>query len=520
MAIAARLPVSKLDCDKFRLRSFVDRLIQMGEVEIRTEPTPLADLARHLDTNPMAVLFRKVGPEGAEVVGNVMASRRRVAEAFGVSERDIFREMSRRLGHPLPPVEISSREAPVHQIVWTGEDADLTKLPVHVQHARDGGPYISAGIDFTVDPESGLTNVGYRRLMLRGRSEASFNLYAPTDLKEIYRKCVARGGRLPVSFVIGSHPLDAMAAVQQLAGDELSLMGAMRGKPVPVVRCKTNDILVPADAEIVLEGYVDEHGYSASEGPYGEFMGYYGEMKENPVFHITAITMRRDALFQTITISGTQLGSTDTSLMCAIETEATVWKTLQTAVREPVAVHATAASNGIHHVRVAVRQRVPGEARNVIAALFGSVANVKHVFVVDEDIDVFSDQQMDWALSTRFQADRDLVVQSDFRSIPLDPSLEGSRTGAKAGFDLTVPFGKLGSWAWETPKPPAVDPVRQFDSVRQALESKAMTFVELMNATGTTDGREIVVALEELRNTCGIVRREHGEYALKDRGSP
>jgi UbiD family decarboxylase len=306
-----------------------------------------------------------------------------------------------------------------------------------------------------------------------------------------------------------------MAAVQQLAGDEVALMGALRGEPVPLVRCKTNDIMVPADAEFVLEGYIDEHGYSAAEGPYGEFLGYYGEMKDNPVFHVTAITKRRDALFQTITISGTQLGSTDTGLMCAIETEATVWKTLQTAIREPLAVHATAASNGIHNVRVAIRQRVPGEARNVIAALFGSVANVKHVFVVDEDIDIFSDQQMDWALSTRFQADRDLVVQSDFRSIPLDPSLAGQRTGAKAGFDMTVPFGKLGSWAWQTPTPPAVNQAREFDSVKKALESRPMTFVDLMNAVGTLDGREIVVALEDLRNAGGLIRLQHGEYALK-----
>jgi 2,5-furandicarboxylate decarboxylase 1 len=520
MSVAARLAVSKIDMEKFRLRSFVDRLIELGEVEIHDEPVSLADLARHLDTNPKAVLFRKAGPEHAEVIGNVMGSRRRIAEAFGVSEREIFAEMSRRLTKPIAPIEVSSRDAPVHEVVLTGDQADLTTLPVHVQHARDGGPYISAGIDFTIDPESKFTNVGYRRLMLRGRKQAGFNLYAPTDLKEMYRKCAAKGGRLPVSFVIGSHPLDAMAAVQQLAGDEVSLMGALRGEPVPLVRCKTNDILVPADAEIVLEGYIDEHGYSAAEGPYGEFMGYYGEMKDNPVFHVTAITKRRDALFQTITISGTQLGSTDTSVMCAIETEATVWKTLQTAIREPVAVHTTAASNGIHHLRVAIRQRVPGEARNVIAALFGSVANVKHVFVVDEDIDIFSDQQMDWALSTRFQADKDLVVQSDFRSIPLDPSLAGQRTGAKAGFDMTVPFGKLGSWAWETPKPPVVKTARQFDSVKKALESAPMTFVDLMNALGTVDGREIVVALEELHNEGEVTRLPHGEYALKGHENP
>lgn len=515
MARASALPSPRHDMDKFRLRSFIARLIQMGEVEVHEEPVPLSDLARHLDCNPKAVLFRKAGPEQAEVVGGVLGSRRRIAEAFGVSEREVFSEMARRLEKPIPPFEVSSSEAPVHEVVLSGESADLTKLPVHLQHAWDGGPYISAGIDFTVDPDTGLTNIGFRRLMLRSRREAGFNLYAPTDLKEMYRKCAARGGRLPVSFVVGSYPLDSMAAIQRIACDEVSLMGALRGEPVPMVRCMTNDLMVPADAEIVIEGYIDERGYSEPEGPYGEFMGYYGEMKLNPVFHVTAITKRRDALFQTITISGKRIDLTETAVMGAIETEATAWKTLLTAIREPVAVHATAASNGSHHLRVAMRQRAPGEARNAIAALLGSVANIKHVFVVDEDVDVFSDERMEWAMSTRFQADRDLVVQSGFRAIPLDPSLEGRRTGAKAGFDMTVPFGKLRSRELTTPEPPVIKPTARFQSVRQALEAQSMMFADLMNALGTQDGREIVLALEELRNEEQLARLQHGEYALK-----
>ena len=117
-----------------------------------------------------------------------------------------------------------------------------------------------------------------------------------------------------------------------------------------------------------------------------------------------------------------------------------IWRALETAVREPVAVYATTSSGGMFNVRVALRQRVPGEARNAIAACFGALANVKNVFVVDPDIDIFSDEQMDWALATRFQPDRDLVVVGGMRTLPLDPSLAGGRTGAKAGLrpDLAV----------------------------------------------------------------------------------
>ena len=169
------------------------------------------------------------------------------------------------------------------------------------------------------------------------------------------------------------------------------------------------------------------------------------------------------------------------------------------------------------NVRVALRQRVPGEARNAIAAVFANLVNVKHVFVVDPDIDVFSDAQMDWALATRFQADRDLVVQSGFRAMPLDPSLVGASTTAKAGFDLTLPFGSAGrTLDTLVPTPPRFEGPR-FASIEAALAAGPKTFEALMAATGTRDGREIVLTLETLRSSGRLTRDAEGRYML-DRG--
>src|SRR6202041_3910361 len=128
------------------------------------------------------------------------------------------------------------------------------------------------------------------------------------------------------------------------------------------------------------------------------------------------------------------------------------------AVREPLAVYATPSSGGMYNVRVSLRQRVPGDARNAIAAIFGSHAEAKHVFAFDPDIDVFSDEETDWALATRFQADRDLIVGAGFRVVPLDPSLGGARTGSKLGFDCTISFGKANSLEFSVPAPPAPKP--------------------------------------------------------------
>lgn len=503
------------DVESFRLRRFLELLAANDELEDIREPVDLIDIGARLDGNPKAVLFRHAGPEGAEVVGNVMGSRRRLALSFGVPESDLLKETLKRLNTAIPPVEVSSSVAPVHQVVLTGTDADFTKLPVHLQHSEDGGPYISAGIDITRSFDGTRRNIGYRRLMLRGPQEAGVDLIAPSDLRAVYAEYHKRKVRMPVAFVVGSHPADGVAATAMSPiDDELSLMGGLRGAAVPLVRCATIDAMVPADAEIILEGYIDENGWVEPEGPFGEYVGYYGRIKTNPVFHLTAITMRRDAVFQTATIGGRSLAYTDTAQLCALRTEAAAWAALMTAIREPVAVYATPSCGGMYNLRLSLRQRYPGEVRNAIHAVFGSNADVKHVFAVDDDIDIFSDAQMDWALATRFQAQRDLVVASGFRTIPLDPSLHGSSTGAKAGFDLTFPLGWQQTTEYSVPEAPVLG-APQGLSVRQALEEGPKNFRELMQATGSRDGREVLRALDQVRKDVGLSRSADGRHCLQ-----
>jgi UbiD family decarboxylase len=501
------------DLDRFRLRRFVAQL-PAGELDVRPEPTALADVAAALEGNPRAVMFDAVGPERLELVGNVTGSRSRLAHALGVAPGDLLRDIQRRMRNRPEIVEVSRAEAPAQQMVLTGGDADLTALPVHLQHGADGAPYISSSTDFVVDPRTGFTNIGIRRLMLRGRTEAGVDLNSPSDLRALYEASAAAGKPVPVAFVVGSHPIDHLAAVMRLPADDLALMSSLREAPLPVVKCITNDVRVPADAEWVLEGYLDARGHVEPEGPYGEFLGYYGAVKKNPVFHLTAITRRHDALFQTSTIGGKSLGLTDTAQLNGVRTEVMVWRALETAVREPVAVYATTSSGGMFTLRVAIRQRVAGEARNAIAACFGAITNVKHVFVVDPDIDIFSDAEMDWAFATRFQADRDLVTMNNMRAVPIDPSLMGARTGAKAGFDLTWPIGAASRLDLQVPAPPTYKGKR-FPSIEAALADGPKFFEELMAAVGSRDGREVVRTLEGLRAAGALDRDAEGRYFTK-----
>ena len=157
---------SGIDMDKYRLRRFVERLLEMGEVEVHDEPLPLTALSPIIEGTEKAVLFKQAGPEKLEVVAKTAGNRRRLAAAFGVAEDKLYDEYFKRLANPKQSVEVSSDEAPVHEIVIKGKDVDLTKLPFYPHHAFDGSCYLSSAIDYAIDPATGRRNVGCRRLSL------------------------------------------------------------------------------------------------------------------------------------------------------------------------------------------------------------------------------------------------------------------------------------------------------------------------------------------------------------------
>jgi UbiD family decarboxylase len=506
---------SNVDMEKYRLRRFVDRLTAMDEVEIHDKPVPLTALSAVIESTPRAHLFKKAGPEQVEIVAGTGANRKRLAAAFDTTEEKLHDEYFRRLANPQPIVEVPSDAAPVHQVCLTGKDVDLTRLPFHPQHAYDGSCYVSSAIDYTVDPATGKRNVGCRRLSLRNRYETGTNVTAPSDLKRIYRACVARGQRLPITFTVGAHTLDFFAATTRQPGDELSLVATFRGEPAAVVKSLTNDILVPADAEMTLEGYLDERGYVEPEGPYGEYMGYYGSIHMDPVFHCTAITMRRDVLHHTLLHgSAFVLDQTESGVISAMRTEAQAMQILKATVREPVAVYLREISGGNNTLRVSIRPRVYGEARLAIAALFGGIMRLKHVYVFDEDIDIHDDRQVEWALGTRFQADQDLVILQGIMGMTMDPSLNGRRTGAKAGFDVTKPFGREDEIPMTRCAAKVFDRPARFQTVEDALGAEPMFYADIVEGIGSDDGREVACALDALRQAGRLGRDRDGRYHL------
>jgi UbiD family decarboxylase len=503
-----------VDFEKFRLRGFVDKLIQVGEVEVHNESVSLANLSSFIESTPKASLFKKAGKQNYEMIASVSGSRKRLAIAFGVDERKLAHEFMRRMAKPQTVIEVKSEQAPVHQVVETGDAIDLTELPFHFQHELDGAPYISSAIDYAVDPKTGKTNVGCRRLMLRNKKTLRSNLSQPSDLQQIYKGCVARKETLPVSFVIGSHPLDFLAASLRIPGDEFGYVATLRGEPVPMVRGLTNGVLAPADAEMIVEGYFDEKGYVEEEGPYGEFWGFYGPVHMDPVFHVTAITHRKDVMHQTVLHSGRFLSWSESTNLAAIITEVAIWRALRTAGIEPTEVYSLPSTNGGAHVRISLKRGVYGQARLAIAAIF-ALRRVKHVFVVDDDVDVFSDEEMEWAMSVRFRADRDLVISHGFPGFYADPTIEKDGSLSKLGFDMTAPYGQPANIELLRPHASRFEESAKHKSVREALKTGPQNFGKLIELLGTDDGRELILELDQLREEGILMRTSDGAWMLK-----
>jgi 2,5-furandicarboxylate decarboxylase 1 len=208
-----------------------------------------------------------------------------------------------------------------------------------------------------------------------------------------------------------------------------------------------------------------------------------------------------------------RLSWTESANLGGLNAEVGAWRALRGLAIEPAAVFAVPASNGRQHVRISIARGVPGQARLVMAALF-AIPRVKHVFVVDDDVDVFSDEEVEWAMASRFRADRDIVVAHGFPVHSIDPIASGDGIVSKAGFDLTAPYGRPDRIEYRRPVPPRLQPRTTTFTVREALTAGPRTFSDIMQDVGSTDGREVALELAAMRDAGEIRRLRDGEWAL------
>jgi 2,5-furandicarboxylate decarboxylase 1 len=417
------------------LRDWLDRLAESGRLSIARPGIGLkheaAAVANRLDGRS-ASLFPQPGGHSGTIVSGLVSNRAWMAEALGTTERGLLAHFQCACAAPMPWREQES--GPAQEVVHRSDIDILRLISVPTMNEHDSGPYISAGLMISRDPETGVQNVAILRCQINGPDRIGV-LMLPRHTEFLYRKAEGAGRGLEVALVIGVDPacLLASQAIVPIGQDELEIAGALTGIPLDVVKCLTNDVRVPAQAEIVIEGRIlsQEREF---EGPFGEFPQYYGERGKRHVMAVEAVTHRRNPLFHMIVG-----GSLEHLLLGAIPREATILATLRRNFPGVEDVHLSLGGVARYHLYVKLKKSQEGEAKNVLLGAFASHYDVKHAVVVDTDVDIHDPKEVEWAIATRFQADRDLVVVSHSQGSKLDPStFEG--VGAKMGLDATVPL--------------------------------------------------------------------------------
>jgi 2,5-furandicarboxylate decarboxylase 1 len=419
------------------LRSFLDLVkrtraselaIVSREVDPAHELTAIVVKAELEAGRRPVMVFERVAGTAFPVLTNLHASRTRLAAAMGSKPEAMLRTYLAAMDRPVPPRIVAS--GPVKEVVLRGDRLDLRALPQIVHHEGDAGPYITAAISFARDPTREIWNCAYNRLMILGRDRTSIHLTTGKHLWEFHRIAEARGEPLPVAFAIGVHPAIALGAlaIGSIDEDERAIMGALLGEPLELVKCETSDVLVPAHAEMVIEAEILPTA-RVPEGPFGEFTGYSLGQRDREIVEVKAITHRTGAYFHDITVA-----HLDHMLLSTIPIEANLFRAVRAMVPSVKAVRVPAPFT----CYVSIEQRAPGQAKNALLAALGADLYMKRVVVVDHDVDVFDDRQVTWALATRCQPDRDILVVAHARGSDLDPSAREDGSTAKWGVDATA----------------------------------------------------------------------------------
>lgn len=419
------------------LRSFLDLIRQNNpedfltisrEVDPAFEITAITvKLEQEAKRRPI-ILFEKVKGTTFPVLTNLHAGRSRLAAAIHAKSDEMQQAYLRAMEKPIAPKLVA--KAPVKEVILNGDKIDLYKLPQILHHQEDAGPYITAAISFAKDPNGDAWNCAYNRLMIQGRDRTSIHLTLAKHLWEFQRTAEAQGKSLPVAFAIGVHPAIALGclAIGSIDEDERAIMGGLLGEPLELVKCETSDVLIPAHAEMILEGEILPHERTA-EGPFGEFTGYSLGERQREVLKVRAITHRRNAIFQDITV-----GHLDHLMLSTTPIEANLYRAVRAMVPTIKAVRVPAPFT----CYVSIEQRISGQAKNAILAVLGADLYMKRVVIVDHDVDVFNDRQVNWAIATRCQPDRDIAIVTNARGSDLDPSTTGDGNTAKWGVDATA----------------------------------------------------------------------------------
>lgn len=412
-------------------RGFVELLDKNGELtrirhEVSTE-FELAGVIEALGERP--VLFEKVKDSSITVAAGLLSSKDLIARGLGINKEQLLPKLSAALEKPLAPDVVE--QGGCQEIVE--RDVDLTKLPIMRYTEKDGGKYVPSAVAIIKDPEFKTRNMCFHRLMLLDKNHFVARIVENRGTDMALKKA---GGELDVAFCIGNSTAVLLSAATTLpmGVDELGMANAL--EKTGLVKCKTVDLEVPKDSEIILEGRITKE--KAPEGPFLDLTGIVDRVRQQPIVEIKCITHRQNPIYQTILA-----GRNEHKFLMGMPKEPTILKEVNR-VCDCRDVYITPGGCSWLHAVVQIRKRNSDDGKKAITAAFEGHKSLKHCVVVDEDINIYDPHDVEWAIATRFQADKNAIILSNQPGSSLDPSgdlTEGKKaTTAKAGLDATAPL--------------------------------------------------------------------------------
>ncbi|MEZ5513682.1 MAG: UbiD family decarboxylase [Steroidobacteraceae bacterium] len=410
-------------------------------ISARHELTALQHLLDEQQRFPILLARAMSGLSGATasmpLVTNLTASRVLTAAALGIKDhRQTAQWFASRTATGIAPQVVRAADAPVQQIVLRDEDINLLDLPLTVQHEFEPGPYLTAAHATTCDPDTGIDNTAIQRCWVKSARRMTYFPYPTTHNARNLNKYWARGQAAPVAFWIGHHPAVLLGTQAKLKYPEShwAAAGGVLGEPLRVVPSVTHGekIMIPADAELVIEGWVPP-GQLTADGPFGEYTGYLGAQVQAPICEITCLTRRRDAIYHDYASGLTDMLVPDNMAM-----EGKVYSIVKAIAPSLQNVYVPASGRRFH-AWLQFKNPARGEVRDALTAAL-AYRRLKTVVALDEDIDLFDSESVLWALATRVQWARDAIIIDGLSGSNLDPSMQaGSQTVSKIGIDATLP---------------------------------------------------------------------------------
>jgi 2,5-furandicarboxylate decarboxylase 1 len=413
------------------LRGYLQRLDAEGRLLHVQEPISkeyeISGVLKKVEPRP--AIFERVNESPFRVAGNLFCGKAAFADYFGISTGEIIPRLVKAMECHQPPEVIN--QAPCQEVIEN--EPDLDRLPILRHCERDGGNYISSGVVMARHPSWG-QNADFHRCMQVSKDEMAMRVVASRHFDTFLKDRTA----LDVAICVGLPPniLAAAATSVELGLDELEIANAL--EPFQVVKAKTVNLLIPAESEFVLEGtiYLDR---LHAEGPFVDLTETYDVVRQQPNFHVKTITHRKDAIWHALLP-----GALEHKLLMGMPREPTIFKKVNEVVN-CLDVNVNPGGCSWLHAVVRIEKRHADDGRKAITAAFAGHRSCKHVYVVDEDIDIYNPLEVEWAMATRFQADRDLVILDREPGSSLDPSADsGSHLTTRAGFDLTRPLETKG----------------------------------------------------------------------------